>query len=627
MAKGKIKVTSENIFPIIKKFLYSDQEIFLRELVSNAVDASNKLKKLSSIGEYKGEVGELLVEVKLDKKARTISISDNGIGMTEDEVKNYINQVAFSGAEEFVKKYDDKTNSTGIIGHFGLGFYSAFMVAEEVEIFSKSYKDSPAINWKCDGSPNFSLKNIEKNERGTDVVLHISKDSDSFLDDKKLSDLLNKYCKFLPVKIKFGTKELTEKEGEGKNEKEIKKTVDNIINNTNPAWTKKPSGLKDEDYKSFHRELYPMNFEDPLFHIHLNVDFPFNLTGILYFPRLKQNIDLNKNKIQLYCNQVFVTDSVEGIVPEFLAMLQGVIDSPDIPLNVSRSYLQSDSNVKKISGHISKKVSDKLSDMFKSDRKSFEDKWEDMKVIIEYGMLTDPKFFERSQKYALYKNVNDEFFILDDYLKKINVNQKDKDGKTVILYTNDRENQHSFIQEAKNKSYDILVLDSPIVSHLIQKLESDKKDISFARVDADSIDKLIKKDEVVPSVISEKDEKSLKKSLEKILNKDKYTVQFESLSPDSSPFSITRSEFMRRMQEMNATGGGGMFGMGNMPEMYNMVVNGNHPLISKIISQKSSKKKSEMLKHATDLAKLSQGLLKGENLTMFIKENYQKLEK
>ena len=547
--------------------------------------------------------------------------------MTEDEVKNYINQVAFSGAEEFVKKYDDKTNSTGIIGHFGLGFYSAFMVAEEVEIFSKSYKDSPAINWKCDGSPNFSLKNIEKNERGTDVVLHISKDSDSFLDDKKLSDLLNKYCKFLPVKIKFGTKELTEKEGEGKNEKEIKKTVDNIINNTNPAWTKKPSGLKDEDYKSFHRELYPMNFEDPLFHIHLNVDFPFNLTGILYFPRLKQNIDLNKNKIQLYCNQVFVTDSVEGIVPEFLAMLQGVIDSPDIPLNVSRSYLQSDSNVKKISGHISKKVSDKLSDMFKSDRKSFEDKWEDMKVIIEYGMLTDPKFFERSQKYALYKNVNDEFFIWDDYLKKINVNQKDKDGKTVILYTNDRENQHSFIQEAKNKSYDILVLDSPIVSHLIQKLESDKKDISFARVDADSIDKLIKKDEVVPSVISEKDEKSLKKSLEKILNKDKYTVQFESLSPDSSPFSITRSEFMRRMQEMNATGGGGMFGMGNMPEMYNMVVNGNHPLISKIISQKSSKKKSEMLKHATDLAKLSQGLLKGENLTMFIKENYQKLEK
>ena len=375
MAKGKIKVTSENIFPIIKKFLYSDQEIFLRELVSNAVDATNKLKKLSSIGEYKGEVGELLVEVKLDKKARTISISDNGIGMTEDEVKNYINQVAFSGAEEFVKKYDDKTNSTGIIGHFGLGFYSAFMVAEEVEIFSKSYKDSPAVNWKCDGSPNFSLKNIEKNERGTDVVLHISKDSDSFLDDKKLSDLLNKYCKFLPVKIKFGTKELTEKEGKGKNEKEIKKTVDNIINNTNPAWTKKPSGLKDEDYKSFHRELYPMNFEDPLFHIHLNVDFPFNLTGILYFPRLKQNIDLNKNKIQLYCNQVFVTDSVEGIVPEFLAMLQGVIDSPDIPLNVSRSYLQSDSNVKKISGHISKKVSDKLSDMFKSDRKSFENKW------------------------------------------------------------------------------------------------------------------------------------------------------------------------------------------------------------------------------------------------------------
>ena len=449
MATGKIKVTTENIFPIIKKFLYSDHEIFLRELVSNAVDATSKLKALSSLGEVKGDVGSPLVEVKVDKKAKTITISDNGIGMTSEEVKKYINQVAFSGAEEFVKKYDDKVEDTGIIGHFGLGFYSAFMVAENVEIFTKSYQDEPAVKWSCDGSPKFKLNETDKETRGTDIVLHIAEDSVEFLEDSRISELLNKYCKFLPVEIKFGTKEITKKEGEGDDAKEVKETVDNIINNPTPAWTKSPSSLKDHDYKSFHRELYPMNFEEPLFHIHLNVDYPFNLTGILYFPKLKQNVDMNKNRIQLYSNQVFVTDSVEGIVPEFLTMLQGVIDSPDIPLNVSRSYLQSDANVKKISSHITKKVADKLNEMFKSDRKAFEEKWEDMKVIVEYGMLTEKKFFDKAEKFALYQNVEGVYSTWVEYLKKIQVNQVDKDGKTVVLYTNDKEAQHSYIAEAK----------------------------------------------------------------------------------------------------------------------------------------------------------------------------------
>ena len=451
MATGKIKVTTENIFPIIKKFLYSDHEIFLRELVSNAVDASSKLKALSSLGEVKGDVGVLQVEVKLDKKAKTLTISDNGIGMSKEEVKNYINQVAFSGAEEFVKKYEDKVDGAGIIGHFGLGFYSAFMVAELVEIHTKSYQDSPAVKWSCDGSPTFKLNETKKETRGTDIILHIAEDSLEFLEESRITELLNKYCKFLPVQIKFGTKELSSKEGEGKDEKEVKEIVDNIINNPSPAWTKSPSELKDKDYKSFHQELYPMNFEDPLFHIHLNVDYPFNLTGILYFPKLKENMDMNKNKIQLYCNQVFVTDSVEGIVPEFLTMLQGVIDSPDIPLNVSRSYLQADANVKKISSHITKKVADKLNDMFKADRKAFEQKWDDMKVIVEYGMLTDPKFFEKAEKFAFYQNVDGEFSIWDEYLEKIKVNQVDKDGNTVILYTNDKEAQHSYIAEARDK--------------------------------------------------------------------------------------------------------------------------------------------------------------------------------
>ncbi len=625
MATGKIKVTTENIFPIIKKFLYSDHEIFLRELVSNAVDATSKLKALSSLGEVKGDVGSPLVEVKVDKKAKTITISDNGIGMTSEEVKKYINQVAFSGAEEFVKKYDDKLEDTGIIGHFGLGFYSAFMVAENVEIYTKSYQDEPAVKWSCDGSPKFKLNETNKESRGTDIVLHIAEDSVEFLEDARISELLNKYCKFLPVEIKFGTKEITNKEGEGDDAKEVKETVDSIINNPNPAWTKSPSTLKEDDYKSFHRELYPMNFEEPLFHIHLNVDYPFNLTGILYFPKLKQNVDMNKNRIQLYCNQVFVTDSVEGIVPEFLTMLQGVIDSPDIPLNVSRSYLQSDANVKKISSHITKKVADKLNDMFKGDRKAFEEKWEDMKVIVEYGMLTEKKFFDKAEKFALYQNVDGAYSTWAEYLDKIKVNQVDKDGKTVVLYTNDKEAQHSYIDEAKEKSYDVLVLDGPIVSHLIQKLETEKENISFARVDADAMDKLIQKDEEIPSVLSEADETSLKETIEGVLPKEQYTVQFESMSPTSSPFTITQSEFMRRMKEMSATGGGGMFGMNNMPEMYNLVVNGNHPLVSKVIGEKDADTKKAMLKEATDLAKLSQGLLKGEELTLFIKNRYKDL--
>ena len=625
MATGKIKVTTENIFPIIKKFLYSDHEIFLRELVSNAVDATSKLKALSSLGEVKGDVDSPLVEVKLDKKAKTITISDNGIGMTSEEVKKYINQVAFSGAEEFVKKYDDKVEDAGIIGHFGLGFYSAFMVAENVEIYTKSYQDEPAVKWSCDGSPKFKLNETNKDSRGTDIVLHIAEDSVEFLEDARISELLNKYCKFLPVEIKFGTKEITNKEGEGDDAKEVKETVDNIINNPTPAWTKSPSTLKEDDYKSFHRELYPMNFEEPLFHIHLNVDYPFNLTGILYFPKLKQNVDMNKNRIQLYCNQVFVTDSVEGIVPEFLTMLQGVIDSPDIPLNVSRSYLQSDANVKKISSHITKKVADKLNEMFKGDRKAFEEKWEDMKVIVEYGMLTEKKFFDKAEKFALYQNVDGAYSTWAEYLDKIKVNQVDKDGKTVVLYTNDKEAQHSYIAEAKEKSYDVLVLDGPIVSHLIQKLETEKENISFARVDADAMDKLIKKDEEIPSVLSEADETSLKETIEGVLPKEQYTVQFESMSPTSSPFTITQSEFMRRMKEMSATGGGGMFGMNNMPEMYNLVVNGNHPLVSKVIGEKDADTQKAMLKEATDLAKLSQGLLKGEELTLFIKNRYEEL--
>ena len=615
MSKGKIKVQADNIFPIIKKFLYTDQEIFLRELVSNAVDATTKLKKLASIGEFKGDLGDLKIEVILDKKNKTISIVDKGIGMTSDEVKQYINQVAFSGAEDFLKKYDDKDDKSGIIGHFGLGFYSAFMVAEKVKIITKSHLEKePACCWECDGSPEYTLKNVDKSDRGTEIILFVSKDAEEYLEDSKISTLLSKYCKFLPVEIKFGT--TTKKEKNDKDE-DVDVVEDNIINNPNPAWTMPPKKLKEQNYKDFFRELYPFNFEEPLFHIHLNVDFPFELTGILYFPKINQSMDLNRQKIQLYCNQVFVTDSLEGVVPDFLALLQGVIDSPDIPLNVSRSALQSDSNVKKISSHISKKVSDRLNDMFKKDRADFELKWKDMHIIVEYGMLSDEKFYDRSQKFSLYKTVDEKFYTLDEFTELIKEKQKDKDNKIVYLYTNNPDGQHMYISKAKEKGYEILVLDSPIVSHVIQKLESKLSDASFVRVDSDTVDNLIKQDSKIESILSDKEQEKLKALFEKSLGKEGFLVSFEPLSPSSSPISITQSEFMRRMKEMSLTGGGPMMGMGNMPDTYNVIINSNHTLISKINSLKG-KKQTTLIQQSIDLALLSQNLLKGEGLTKYI---------
>ena len=615
MSKGKIKVQAENIFPIIKKFLYTDQEIFLRELVSNAVDATTKLKKLSSIGEFKGDLGDLKIEVVVNKADKTISIIDRGIGMTSDEVKQYINQVAFSGAEDFLKKYEDKDDNSGIIGHFGLGFYSAFMVADKVQIVTKSHIiKEPACAWECDGSPEYNLKNIDKKDRGTEIILSISKDAEEYLEDAKISGLLTKYCKFLPIEIKFGTTTKKEKDDKGE---EFDVVEDNIINNPIPAWTIAPKKLKDQDYKDFFKELYPFNFEDPLFHIHLNVDFPFELTGILYFPKINQSMDLNRQKIQLYCNQVFVTDSLEGVVPDFLALLQGVIDSPDIPLNVSRSALQSDSNVKKISSHISKKVSDRLKDMFKKDRSDFEQKWKDMNIIVEYGMLSDDKFYDRSQDFCLYKTVDDKFYTIDEFTDLIKEKQKNKDGKLVYLYTNNTDVQHMYISKAKEKGYEVLVLDSPIVSHVIQKLESKLSDASFVRVDGDIVDNLIKKDSKIESVLSDKEQDKLKGLFEKSLPKDGFVVSFEPLSPDSSPIAITQSEFMRRMKEMSVTGGGPMMGMGNMPDTYNVVINANHKLITKINKLKG-KKQSAVIQQSIDLALLSQNLLKGAGLTSYI---------
>ncbi len=622
MAKGKIKVQAENIFPIIKKFLYTDQEIFLRELVSNAVDATTKLKKLSSIGEFKDELGDLKIEVKLNKEQKTISIIDRGVGMSSNEVKQYINQVAFSGAEDFIKKYEDKDDKSGIIGHFGLGFYSAFMVAEKVQIFTKSHKKSEkACSWECDGSPEYKLKEIDRDDRGTEIILHVGEDAKEYLDDSKISQLLTKYCKFLPVEIKFGTK--TSKEKNDKDE-DIDVVEDNIINNPNPAWTKAPKSLKSEDYQNFYRELYPYNFDEPLFNIHLNVDFPFELTGILFFPKINPGMDLNRQKIQLYCNQVFVTDSLEGVVPDFLALLQGVIDSPDIPLNVSRSSLQTDSNVKKISSHISKKVSDRLNTMFKKDRSDFESKWKDMQIIVEYGMLSDEKFYERSQDFSLYKTVDNSYYTIDELKNTIEHNQKDKEGKTICLYTNNADEQHMYVSKATERGYKVLVLDSPIVSHLIQKLESKIDKLSFVRVDSDSIDNLIKKDEKFESIISENDIKKLKKSFETKLPKEKFNVSFEAMSPSSPPIVITQSEFMRRMKEMSMTGGGPMMGMGNMPESYNFVINSNHKLINKINSAKG-KSKSDLLKKVVNLGLLANNLLKGEDLTNFIEGSFKSL--
>tara|TARA_R110000850_G_scaffold16697_1_gene51716 strand:+ start:56187 stop:58076 length:1890 start_codon:yes stop_codon:yes gene_type:complete len=629
MATGNINVSVENIFPLIKKFLYSDHEIFLRELISNATDATLKLKHLTSIGEAKVDYGNPLIEVKIDKDNETLHIIDQGVGMTAEEVEKYINQIAFSGAEEFLEKYKDKNGKdAGIIGHFGLGFYSAFMVAKKVEIITKSYTDAPAAHWTCDGSPEFTLEEADKKERGTEIILHIADDSTEFLEENRINELLNKYNKFMPVPIKFGTRTETLPKPEDAKEDDPAPTqeVDNIVNNPYPAWTKTPTDLKEEDYKSFYRELYPMQFEEPLFNIHLNVDYPFNLTGILYFPKLGQDMNIQKDRIQLYQNQVFVTDNVEGIVPDFLTMLRGVIDSPDIPLNVSRSYLQADGAVKKISSYISRKVADKLNSLFNDNREDFEKKWDDIKIVIEYGMLSEDKFFEKAQKFALYPTVEGNYFTYDELVEKIKANQTDKDDKLVILYAGNKDAQHAYIASAKEKGYEVLLLDSPIVPHLIQKLESEKENVSFVRVDGDHIDNLIKKDDAVVSKLNDDEKEKLKTTLEEIVPKQKFTVQLEAMDSTASPFIITQPEFMRRMKEMSQTGGGGMFGMGNMPEMYNLVVNTNHDLVSEILNTKTKKKQERLINQALDLARLSQNLLKGEELTAFIKRSYEMIK-
>ena len=629
MAKGKIKVTTENIFPIIKKFLYSDHEIFLRELIANATDATSKLKALASKGDFKGDIGDDTIEIILDKKAKTLTVKDKGIGMTEEDVKKYINQIAFSGAEEFVDKFKDQEDAAGIIGKFGLGFYSAYMVAEKVQIITKSFQDESAVIWECDGSPEFSLKGHKKEDRGTEIILHIAEDSTEFLEEARVTTLLNKYCKFMPVAIKFGQKSEFVDNKDGKKDKdgnvekdEIK--VDNIVNNPSPAWTKSPTSLKEEDYSGFYRELYPMNFEDPLFNIHLNVDYPFNLTGILYFPKISANMEVQKDKIQLYSKQVFITDSVEGIVPDFLTLLHGVIDSPDIPLNVSRSYLQADGAVKKIASHISKKVSDKLEELFKKDRADFEAKWDDIKIFIEYGMLSDEKFAERAKKFALYKSTDGKYYTMEELTKKITPAQKDKDDKLVYLYTSDVEGQHSFIEAATAKGYEVLVMDTHLTAHLVGKLEQTQENTTWARVDADTIDKLINKDEEIPSKLDDKQKEKLQPVIEEVMPKEKFTVQFESMSETDQPMTIVQPEFMRRMKDMQAVGGGGMamFG-GAMPETYNLVVNTNHPLISKILNEKDAKKQTEITKRTADLALLSQNMLKGEELTKFINQSIE----
>jgi len=621
MASGKINVQTENIFPIIKKFLYSDHEIFLRELVSNAVDATQKLKVLASLGEFKGELGDVKLEVKLDKDKKTLTISDRGIGMTGEEVEKYITQVAFSGAEEFVKKYKDKTDAVNnIIGHFGLGFFSAFMVSAKVEVNSLSYKEgSKAVHWECDGSPEYTLVEAEKAQRGTDIVLHIADDSLEFLEEARISHILTKYCKFLPVEIKFGETTHTDKDEAGK---ETTTVSDKIINNPHPAWTRKPADLKDEDYKTFYHELYPSTFEEPLFWIHLNVDYPFNLTGVLFFPRLKKNFEVQKDRIQLYCNQVFVTDAVGEIVPDFLALLQGVIDSPDIPLNVSRSYLQSDSNVKKISAHITKKVADKLEELFKKDRADFEQKWEDIRVFVQYGMLSEEKFFEKAKNFALFKNTEGKCFTFEEYENHIKPLQTDKDKKLVYLYTNHATEQHSFVEAAKARGYDVLVMDSPIDVHYVNFLESKLPESTFVRVDSDTVERLIKKDDALPSKLSEEQQKSLQALIEEQLPKEKFKVEFESLSETDQPMVVTRPEFMRRMKDMSAMGGGNNF-YGTLPDMHNLVVNTNHPLIARILAQTDAAKQKQLIRQATDLAMLSQGLLKGEGLSSFIKRSVE----
>ncbi len=629
--KGQIDIKTENIFPIIKKFLYSDHEIFLRELISNAVDATQKLKMLASAGTFKGELGDLTIHVEVDKKNKTLTVRDRGIGMTAGEVKKYINQIAFSSAEEFVKKFKTKTEAeqNAIIGHFGLGFYSSFMVSEKVEIKTKTYKKggaTKAVRWECDGSPDFIMEEIDKTDRGTEVILHIDNDNKGFLEDYKINELLSKYCKFLPVPIQFGMKtEFEPVEGEKDkdgNPKTKEVQVPNIINNTNPLWKAKPSEATDEDYKKFYRELYPLSFEEPLFHIHLNVDYPFNLTGILYFPKVKKDYELQRNKIQLYSNQVFVTDSVEGIVPEFLTLLHGVIDSPDIPLNVSRSYLQSDQRVKKISSYITRKVADKLSEIFKNDRKAFEEKWDDIKIFIEYGMISEEKFYEKAEKFALFKNVDGKYFTFEEYKKHIEKTQKDKEKKLIYLYANNADEQFSYIEAAKERGYDVLLMDGVLDSHFINHLEQKFADSHFARVDSDSIDKLIKKEDEAPSKLDDKQKELVKNMFERNINKDRFKVEFENLSETDMPVTITQNEFMRRMKDMETIGGGGMMmGMGNLPDMYDLIVNANNPLIGKLLVETDEKKQDALIKQVYDLARLSRNLLKGKELNEFVKRS------
>ena len=628
--EGKLNVQTENIFPVIKKFLYSDHEIFLRELISNAVDATQKLKTLSTRGEFKGELGDLTIDVKIDPKKKTLTVSDRGIGMTADEVEKYINQIAFSGVTDFMEKYKDSHEP--LIGHFGLGFYSAFMVSDKVEIFTKSWKDEPAQHWSCEGNPEFSMEEDKKHtDRGTDIVLHIADDCKEFLEEGTVLQLLKKYCRFMPVAIRFGEESVwvdseTECDKDGK-PKRVEKKQPRIINDPDPAWKKSPSSLTDEDYKKFYHELFPMNFEEPLFQIHLNVDYPFNLTGILYFPKVRKTIDPNRNKIQLYCNQVFVTDQVEGVVPDYLMLLHGVLDSPDIPLNVSRSYLQSDSNVKKISQHISKKVADKLEEMSKKkegeEKSALEEKWDDIKIFVQYGMLTDEKFCERAMKFYLLKGVDGTYYTLDSYREKIKALQTDKDKTVCYLYASDAEEEHAYIEKAKAKGYDVLLMDSPLESHFINLLEQKLEKSRFVRVDSDTVEKLIPHDDSIPEKLTKEEKEKLQPIIEGEIDKQRFTVQLESLEESDAPMQVTQSEFMRRYREMAQTSGGGMGFYGELPESYNLVVNINHPLISRVLNETDTEKQKELVHQLTDLALLANGLLKGEALSKFLQRSVQ----
>mgnify|MGYP004449604239 FL=1 len=630
--KGNINVQTENIFPVIKKFLYSDHEIFLRELVSNAIDATQKLKALSSMGKVDGDLGDLTVDVKIEKKK--LIISDRGIGMTADEIEKYITQIAFSGAKEFLEKHKDM--SENLIGHFGLGFFSAFMVADKVEIITKSYQDAPAMHWVCEGETSYEMSETKKrSDRGTDIILHINKDCEEFLEERRILELLRKYCRFMPVAIRFGEEsewvDKLDKEGnpvkdkDGHTEREeVKKP--RIINNTDPAWRKKPADLTDEDYKTFYRELYPMNFEEPLFQIHLNVDFPFNLTGILFFPKIRKTIDPNRNKIQLYCNQVFVTDSVEGVVPDYLMLLHGVLDSPDIPLNVSRSYLQSDQNVKKISSHISKKVADKLESMFKNDREDFEKKWYDIKIFIEYGMLTDEEFAKRAMKFYLFKTTDGKYIPIDEYRDQVAPLQTDKDKNVILLYATDKDEQWSYIDKAKARGYDVLIMDSVLNSHFVNMLEQKMEKTRFTRVDGDVIEKLIAKEGQVPDKMTQEQKDTLKPLIEGEVDSQRYSVQLEAMESTDQPMTITQSEFMRRYKEMSQTGGGAMGFYGELPDSYNLVVNTNHPLIEQVLTETDEAKQKQLVHQLTDLALLSNGLLKGEALSEFIKRSVSMIE-